>query len=119
MANIGYAIALTAVSLRAEPPPVPILSRTDWLAHGLAYGLQVVILHELFKRLTGSRAAIGISVISAVAFGSVLEFLQLLQPLRFFEGSDLVANGVGAIAAALVLVIVRVARNRRIPEGAP
>jgi VanZ family protein len=104
--NLSYAATVAALSLAAAPPRVPVLSTTDWLAHGLAYGLQVVLLHGLFRRLVGSAAAIAAAGAVALAFGATMEALQLLQPSRYFEGRDLAANAVGVGCAVAGLAVL-------------
>ncbi len=105
LVNLGYAASLVLLSLMSSPPAVPILSQKDWLAHGLAYGIQVFLLHELFRRRIGSTSAIVAAAATGLVFGAVVEALQLLQPARFFEVSDVLANAVGVAAAAALLAI--------------
>ncbi len=118
LVNLGYAIILAAVSLAATPPRLPVLSRTDWLAHGLAYGIQFLLLHELFKRRVGPRTAVAAAMGVACLFGAIVETLQLLQPTRFFETSDLAANAVGISVAAILMVAVGSVRGGHRSERA-
>ena len=116
MINLGYAAVLMMVSLTSSPPPVPIFSQRDWLAHGLAYGVQVLLLHEFFRRIAGPGSAIVAAATIGLVFGTAVEALQLLQPARFYETSDLVANGVGVAGAVALLTIVRAQQARQKTE---
>ena len=103
--NLGYAGALAGLSLMSSPPVVPVFSTTDWLAHGVAFGLQTVILSGLLRRWYRPGMAIAASATVALLFGFVLEGLQHLQPARQVELSDLVANATGVCLGAAILVL--------------
>jgi len=102
--NIVYAVALAGVSMMSAPPRVPVLSQTDWLAHGLAYMMQTLLLYCLFLPMTAPSRAIVAAAGTAALFGTVMEVVQLVMPGRFFEFQDLFANGVG-IGVGMVLLV--------------
>lgn len=103
LVNIVYAVALAGVSMMSEPPYVPVLSRTDWLAHGLAYFVQSLLLFLLFREMLPRWSAIAAAAGTAMLFGVVMEVVQLLMPARFFELDDVLANTVGIIVGVLIL----------------
>lgn len=103
LVNIVYAVALAGVSMMSEPPHIPVLSRTDWLAHGLAYFVQAVLLFPLFREMIPRRSAIAAAAGTAMLFGVVMEVVQLAMPDRFFELQDVFANTAGITLAVLLL----------------
>lgn len=115
LANLGYAVALATVSLMADPPLARVFGRSDWLAHGFAYGLQTLVLCELFRRLFPPVPAIAASAACAFGFGTVVESLQVLQPARTFEVRDLAANAVGAAITCVLLLSAGWIRTRTSP----
>jgi VanZ family protein len=115
--NIVYAVALAGVSMMSAPPWVPILSQTDWLAHGLAYMMQTLLLYWLFLPMTAPSRAIVAAAGTAALFGTVMEVVQLVMPGRFFEVQDLFANGVGIGVGVVLLVGFRMSPLAR-PEDA-
>ena len=123
--NIVYAGVLLRLSLMAVPFEVPVLSRADWLAHGLAYGIQTALLFALVKEITalatkpGEICGLALAAVGTFAFGAAMEVLQLLQPTRCFQVMDLVANGVGVVVAVTILSLfpaVLRARSEEIPS---
>ena len=80
------------------------MSQTDWLAHGLAYMMQTLLLYCLFLPMTAPSRAIVAAAGTAALFGTVMEVVQLVMPGRFFEFQDLFANGVG-IGVGMVLLV--------------
>ncbi len=101
--NVVYAVALAGLSMMSAPPRVPVLSQTDWLAHGLAYFVQTLLLFPLFRRMTTPRSAVVVAAATAMVFGVVMEAVQLVMPGRFFELQDLLANTTGIAVGALIL----------------
>lgn len=112
--NIVYAVALAGVSVMSEPPRVPVLTEADWLAHGLAYMLQTLLLYCLFRPMTAPSRAIVAAAGTAALFGTVMEVVQVVMPGRFFEIQDVLANGVG-IGVGVVLLL----GFRRSPQTRP
>jgi len=104
-ANIAYAMALLWLGLTARPIEVPVMSTADWLAHGLAYGTQTILLFALVRRLAGPRSSVLLAGLGAIAFGATVEILQRFQPARYFQVADLVANAVGVAVAVTLLAI--------------
>ena len=90
--------------MMSDPPYVPVLSRTDWLAHGLAYLGQSLLLFLLSRELFPRWSAIAAAAGTAMLFGVVMEVIQLVMPGRFFELDDVLANTVGIIVGVLILV---------------
>jgi VanZ family protein len=104
-ANIVYAAILVRAALMARPYRVPVLGQMDWIAHGLAYGIQTVLLFLLTRRTSAQRPALVAAATGALIFGTAVEHLQLLQPTRYFQFTDLIANAVGVMLAVSVIVI--------------
>jgi VanZ family protein len=103
--NVAYAALLVAASI-VPPSAVQIQSISDTASHGLAYGLQAVLL---FALLVGRRAAPGRAAVAAVAgatlFGAFTESIQSVLATRSAEWHDLLADALGAgVGVALGLV---------------
>lgn len=94
---IGLGMILTVVALSVMNPPVAVKQFLlhDKLLHALAYaglmGWFSQIFHQRLTRL--------LLVIVFVAMGVGVEFLQSFNPRRFFDVSDMIANGTGVLIA--------------------
>jgi len=97
---IGCTIAVGALSLL---PNAEIISTRAAIEpdHLLAYWLLTLCW------LLACRGAGGIILAGAVAYGLILELLQVSIPGRSFELMDVVANTVGALAGWSSLLIAR------------
>jgi VanZ family protein len=91
---IGFAlVALVAyLSLTSKPPPIPSIEFGDKIGHLLAYATLTGWFGQLFIRF---KTQLWI-VIGFCLMGIALEFLQGLDPARYFEYADMAANCVGA-----------------------
>ena len=106
-ANAVYAILLVIAGLAPRIPTTVVGLVTDTWVHALAYGLQAILL---FLAMSGPLPPIGaawLSFLGASAFGAVVELLQYLQPSRLVENTDLIANTGGALAATLLILVLR------------
>ena len=108
-----------ALSSMSQPPQVPGgFEIDDGVAHAVAYGvLSVVLLRGLAgARWRGVRVrAAGMAVLLATLYGGTDEVHQRFVPGRTAEIADLIADAVGAAAAAgLVWAWHRV---RKVPRG--
>jgi VanZ family protein len=101
--NFGYAAAITALALTPVPPRIGV---RDWFMHGLAFGIQTVLLYGLFRRSWPAASSLRAAGMCALGYGGVIELLQLYVPGRYFELSDLAANGVGVLLSAALLAMI-------------
>jgi VanZ family protein len=104
-ANLAYAALLLLLGVLPGVPEIaPGVS--DSAAHGIAYAGFAALLFVSFLPRVGKRKAAVVSVLGAIAYGGLVEALQIFQPARSVEIRDIVANSVGAVIAALVLYLV-------------
>lgn len=113
VANIGYAGVLVGLAMIPAAPRIVDFSPPDWLAHGVAYGLQSVLLYWAALPTLGHRRSLTVGLVGAASFGAITEALQSLQPTRTVEAEDLFANVTGAMIACGVIV----AGRRLLPWG--
>jgi len=71
----------------------------DKWVHGVSYGLLTVLLAR--GRRTQKIAVVAALAALATGYGALIELLQGAIPSRGTSGTDILANAVGAIAAAL------------------
>ena len=117
--NVAYAALLVAASI-VPPSTVQIQSISDTASHGLAYGLQGVLL---FALLVGRLAAPGPAAVAAVAgatlFGAFTESIQSVLATRSAEWHDLLADALGAGAGVALGLVMHAVANRRSRGSAP
>jgi VanZ family protein len=111
-ANAGYAAVLVSLALHPSPTSILSVSVSDWLAHGIAYGVQTMLVYWALVPNLGTRPAIVTACAGATVFGAVTEGLQMLQPGRLVEARDLVANAGGALVAAAAIAIAEGVRRK-------
>jgi len=115
MVNLVYAATLLGLGLAPQIPGVGT-AVSDGLVHAIASGAQALILFWLLTVAVSPMPAVIFSGLGASLFGGIIEVLQLLQPSRYFQVSDLEANAVGSIlvciAISLTLVFNRHHRGR-------
>jgi len=110
--NAIYAALLVALAV-VPPSPWPGASSVpDWLAHGVAYGVQAALLFWAVPGTATTRSRTLAALTGAIVFGAVTEALQLLQPARSTELIDVVADAVGAAISLLLILIVTTAAVR-------
>jgi len=107
--NLGYAAAITALALTPVPPR---MGGSDWLYHGLAFGIQTVLLYGLFRQSWPAARSLAAAGMCALCYGGVIELLQLCVPGRYFELTDLAANGLGVLLSAALLAILPASWSR-------
>ena len=102
MVNLAYAAGLLALGLA---PWIPIVGAavSDVLVHALASGVQALTLFWLLRTLVSPAMAVISSGIGAFLFGTVVEVLQIFQPTRTFQPSDLAADAIGSILACMAI----------------
>jgi VanZ family protein len=110
--NLACAVLLVISALAPRPPvAVAAIEVSDLLMHGVAYGVQALLMLWLLAALTEPARAMAGAWLVATLLGLATELLQMLQPARSAEVRDLVADGVGAaVAVALGWVLMRLAR---------
>ena len=102
VANLVYAIALLLIGL-VPKVPVPSVAVPDGLAHAAASAGQTVLLFAVLDSRGRPKRAAAVAAVVAILYCGCVEILQFLQPARTVEVRDLVANMVGAGAAAILL----------------
>ena len=112
---IGYCALIFLASSQSDLPGMPV-GGSDKIIHFIEYG----ILAWLFARalhgygVPGARAAV-LAVAACGLYGASDELHQRLTPNRFPEGADLLADVLGAAAAAAIWY--RAQRTRRSDDG--
>jgi len=92
---IGF--ILTASLLKAPDINV-IINHTDKAVHFLSYFILVGWFVQLYPKLN-SRISI---LISAIALGMLIEYLQGMTSYRSFDFADEIANSIGALSAFIL-----------------
>ena len=102
MFNLAYAAALLALGLA---PEIPIVGAAvpDGLVHGMASGAQTLILFWLLSTAVSPTIAVISSGLGAFLFGAIVEVLQIFQPTRYFQPSDLSANAIGSVLVCMAI----------------
>ncbi len=106
LAAIAWMSVIFAASAWPEHGP-PSAQGTDKVLHLVAYAVLIVLLFRCWlttavrSRLT---ITIGRASIIAISYGLLLELYQLRVPGRDFQWSDIIANCVGVVIAALLLL---------------
>jgi VanZ family protein len=104
-ANLVYAAVLLFLGVAPDLPNVAV-EIPDFAAHGIAYAAHTALMFALLLPSIGRGRAAIFALAGAVLYGALVEALQLLQPARTVEFRDLLANSVGAGAAAMILYFV-------------
>jgi len=101
-ANLVYAMVLMFFAYIPHIPEPLGVRVPDVVSHGVAYGLQALLLLLLLSRLTSPVLAAFGACLGTALFGGLTEVVQLLQPTRATQLSDLGADCVGAAVAVAV-----------------
>ena len=80
------------LSLTSTPPPIPSVEFGDKISHLLAYGVLTGWFGQLYTRFKTQFWIF----INFCLMGVALEYIQGLDPARYFEYADMAANAVGA-----------------------
>ncbi|MCU7799246.1 MAG: VanZ family protein [gamma proteobacterium symbiont of Lucinoma myriamae] len=96
--GIVYIGFILAASLLKAPDVNVIISHTDKAVHFLSYFILVGWFVQLYPKLS-SRISI---LISAIALGMLIEYLQGMISYRSFDFADEVANSIGALSAFIL-----------------
>ena len=99
------ALALSVVALASllSPSHLPVSTGGhDKLWHAAAYFVVTLLWRPLLPRA----AWLGLVWLGLIGFGALLEVLQGLGGVRSFEWLDMLANGSGVTAAALLLALL-------------
>ncbi len=107
VAYVAGIFVLGLLPMPALPLPQTWLPQ-DKLMHAAVFGGLVVVLHLAQPR----RLPPLLAALLSTALGGALELAQALVPYRAAEWLDVVADGVGALLAAGLLVLVRRLRGR-------
>jgi VanZ family protein len=105
--NLVYATVLIVLAYIPHIPAPLGVRVSDVVAHGVAYGLQALLLLMLLRRLASPAVAALGACLGTGVFGGLTELVQFLQPTRATQLSDLAADCLGAaIAVALGSVVL-------------
>jgi len=95
---VGFALVALIIFLSLTSKPIQIgFHMGDKVAHGLGYG---VVMGWFLQLYTGRGVRLLLALVF-IAMGASLEFLQGLNPMRYFDWWDMLANAVGVILAWL------------------
>ena len=112
-ANGGYAILLVIMAVLPLTLTVVGSWVPDWLAHAVAYGIQMALVYWAALPSLGHGRSLAVGVVAAGAVGLVTEGLQFLQPARTVELKDLAANIVGALIFCGIIAGIGCTSGRR------
>lgn len=112
MPRIGFYVAAAFVGALSLAPggALPTTHIGDKVEHLLAYAALGLI--GVATARNGNRAAR--SVLGIVAFGAVIEILQMFSPGRYAELGDILADAAGALIGGAIAITLR---RRRIAAG--
>ena len=109
--SVFYSILLTAASLlKVNAVTDEFPSNSDKVFHALAYSIFTVLWFITFYYKTNLKKtkALSLSVLFAIIFGILIEVLQgVLTQSRQMELNDVIANTIGAIIAAIVILSLK------------
>jgi VanZ family protein len=108
--NVTYAALLIVLAVSPQAPGAEAVP--DRLAHGVAYGIQAILLFAMLARVRPTVEALVIGCLGALAFGVFTEGLQLFQPTRSTEFMDIVADACGAVTAGVLVALFHLVRTR-------
>lgn len=99
-----WALIMLWLSLTSSPPQLPGVLGWDKLLHAGAYGLLSLLLAQaMLCRSSLLHKAWWMASVTAIAYGALLEILQLLtQTGRTAEWLDLFADAVGALFCCVI-----------------
>ena len=115
LAAMAWAAAIAWLSLIPSPPQIAGLLGWDKLQHAGAYGLLTLLLAQALLRspLGGKGGAWWLAGLAAVAFGGLLEILQLVTQVgRTAEWWDLLADALGACVCCVIFRQMAGAKSR-------
>jgi len=108
---LAFAVLLLVTSLLPVPesageqlPTVLGVTLDKWV-HGASYGLLTVLL--AWARRSRDLAVVAALAALAIGYGAAIELLQGLVSTRGMSGTDLLANSVGAVVAAVAWLAKR------------
>ncbi len=105
---IYWIILLVATSLPA--PDLPDVWGSDKIKHYLAYGVLAFLLNLTFlvqekKKLTVQKAFL-VTIITCSVYGALDEIHQIFIPGRSAELLDLLADVIGAVTGAIIVLYI-------------
>lgn len=118
---VGYALLIVFLSAQSTPSqyvPGFLFGLSDKILHALEYGILALLLYRAFKHTVNTRWTVGLSILTAVAFGLTDEIHQWFVPNREADVFDLLADGLGAtlLVCAWVFVVEK-HQNRKNEEA--
>lgn len=89
--------------------------RVDWIVHaGLFFVLALLVQRAIGSRRSSSVAP---TLFGGVAYALLLEILQIPVPLRSFELVDVLAGGLGIVAALVARAVVVRFRHKELQNS--
>ena len=100
----GWATIVSWLSLTSTTPYVPEIFAWDKLQHAGAYAVLAMLVAQFcLIFINHVDFAGGVAIVSATAFGAILELMQwMMQSGRSSEWSDVFANAAGAVLGYLL-----------------
>lgn len=107
VAAIACTVVVLVLSVMPDLHPSPEISNIDKAYHFLAYLVlgwlwAGAFLNSAFFKAKGAPAAFAAAFAVSFMFGGAVEIIQSYIPYRDAETLDLLANGAGALAGALI-----------------
>jgi len=100
----ALALAIAVLSLVPDPETITPVTVWDKLGHAVAYAaLALALGYAMAASRWAGPAVLVAGVALPVAYGALLELLQLLTPPRSGEAADVLANLAGALAGTAAL----------------
>ncbi|MGE0472849.1 MAG: VanZ family protein [Nitrospirales bacterium] len=106
---VGYALLIFFLSAQSSPSqyvPGFLYGLSDKILHAMEYGILALLLYRAFKHTVDTRWTVGLSILTAVAFGLSDELHQWFVPNREADFFDLLADGLGATLIVCVWAFV-------------
>ncbi len=105
-----FALFIFIMSSISSPEGRDPFPHFDKVAHFLVYGVFAWLIFRGLARTTGNRNFLLLAILTViltVAYGISDEFHQSFVPMRDSDVRDIVADGIGAMAAVTILYIRR------------
>ncbi|MGD9851358.1 MAG: VanZ family protein [Nitrospirales bacterium] len=118
---VGYALLIVFLSAQSTPSqyiPGILYGLSDKILHATEYGILALLLYRAFKHTVNTKWTVGLSILTAVAFGVSDEIHQWFVPNREADFFDLLADGLGATllvcAWAFVFEKRQISKNEKV-----
>ncbi|MGC6468603.1 MAG: VanZ family protein [Chitinophagales bacterium] len=97
-----WIVVLTYLSLKPSSTSLPLFPHADKVVHFVFYGVLCLLSFSAYGKKTKGRQLVYLAL-ACFFYGIFLEIMQrFATKSRFFEGLDIVANGIGVFSASIV-----------------